>query len=132
MVILPDLHARACSSTYCGTCTPGLAKADIWLRAVRVPLMRNSRYRALGVACVQRNSRKFQMQRIIGRYDPDMAWESTFRYRRQSALWSVETRPCLRHQRRSRGSADAHCYPQPFPRAGSARKYRLSKGAAGE
>eukprot|EP00661_Eupelagonemidae_sp_cell13_P018649 gene18649-biopygen9968 len=25
--ILPDLHTRACRSTYCGTCNPGLAKA---------------------------------------------------------------------------------------------------------
>eukprot|EP00661_Eupelagonemidae_sp_cell13_P014158 gene14158-biopygen21618 len=47
--ILPDLRARACNSTHCS-------------------VQRNSRYRAPGVACVQRNSRKSQMQRTIGRY----------------------------------------------------------------
>eukprot|EP00661_Eupelagonemidae_sp_cell13_P018017 gene18017-biopygen12932 len=59
--ILPDLHARACKSTYCGTCNPRLAKAHMATLCTRVcksrylvprgraPLKCNSRYRAPGV-----------------------------------------------------------------------------------
>eukprot|EP00661_Eupelagonemidae_sp_cell13_P017957 gene17957-biopygen2374 len=62
LVILADLRARTCNSTYCRVQrnsryrVPGVACVQ-----------RNSRYRAPGVACVQRN-RKCQILRTICRY----------------------------------------------------------------